>query len=102
MSARSDRTIRAPAAAALRYRSSRGAAPQVVARGRGEVAERILALAREHDVPVHEDADLLELLATCDLGDEIPPELYAVVAELLLYLYRLNGKLAAEPGARAA
>ena len=46
--------------------------------------------------PVREDADLLELLAVCDLGDEIPPELYSAVAELLSYLFRLNASLAPE------
>ena len=80
-------------AVALRYAQGGEAAPHVSAKGQGEVAERILALAREHGVPVHEDADLVALLATCDLGDEIPVELFTAVAELLTYLYRVNGEL---------
>ncbi len=81
-------------AVALRYDRSALPAPSVVAKGKGELARRILELARENDVPVREDADLLELLAACDLGQEIPFELYHAVAELLAYLQRLNGELA--------
>ena len=80
---------------ALRHDRERGraaAAPSVVARGEGEVGRRILELARRHGVPVREDRDLLELLATCSLGDEIPTELFGAVAELLAYLYRLNSE----------
>ena len=82
---------------ALRYDEKSEAAPRVVARGRGEIAERILAAAHEHEVPVREDADLLELLSVCDLGQEIPADLYSAVAELLTYLWRLNEELATEP-----
>jgi len=91
---------RARRAVALRYEQAAGkSAPEVVAKGRGEVAQRILELARAHDVPVREDADLLELLAVCSLGDEIPSELYAAVAELLAYLFQLNEELGgAGPG----
>jgi len=87
-----------PLAVALRYERADMAAPRVTAKGAGELAQRILALAREHDVPVRTDPDLLELLAACDLGAEIPAELYQVVAELLAFLQRLN---AAEGRARA-
>jgi flagellar biosynthesis protein len=78
---------------ALRYSPDSSAAPEVTARGSGEVAKKILALAREHDIPIREDEDLLELLAGVSLGDEIPVELYQVVAELLTYLYRLNDSM---------
>jgi flagellar biosynthesis protein len=77
-------------AVALRYERGDAPAPRVTAKGAGELAQRILALAREHDVPVREDPDLLALLAACDLGVEIPPELYHAVAELLAFLHRLN------------
>jgi flagellar biosynthesis protein len=80
-------------AVALRYDGEGGSAPELVAKGKGEIAEAILSSARANGVPVREDADLLELLSACDLGQEIPTELYAVVAELLTYLYRLNGSL---------
>lgn len=82
-------------AVAVRYeRESDSGAPEVVARGRGEVAERILELAREHGVPVREDKDLVQLLAACELGEEIPVEAWSAIAEILAWLYRLNG----EPG----
>lgn len=78
---------------ALRHDPERRGAPDLVAKGSGEIADRILALAKEHDVPVREDRDMLQLLALCDVGDEIPVELYTAVAELLAYLYRLNTEL---------
>jgi len=83
-------------AVALDYARSAGGAPRVVAKGRGELAERIVELAAEHGVPLETNADLAELLGACDVGDEIPDELYVVVAELLRYLYALNGELAGE------
>jgi flagellar biosynthesis protein len=86
---------RPPRAVALRYEPGRGA-PRVAAKGQGDLAEAILALARHHGVPVREDPDLLVLLAACDLGAEIPAELYQTVAELLAYLYRLNAAPAAD------
>ena len=78
-------------AAALRYLRGKDEAPRVVARGRGAVAERILEIARRHGVPVHRDTDLAEVLVKLDLGDWVPPELYKAVAEVLAYLYRMNG-----------
>ena len=82
-------------AVALRYRAHADAAPKLVAKGEGLVAARIIELARAHGVPVREDPDLVRLLAACDLGEAIPPELYGVVAELLTYLYALNRRLGA-------
>jgi flagellar biosynthesis protein len=79
-------------AVALKYLMNQDPAPQVVAKGRGLVAQRILDLARQHGVPVHSDSDLVEVLARLDLGAYIPPELYKAVAEILAYLYRVNKK----------
>lgn len=87
------RRYQKPRAVALAYDRDEESAPRVLAEGQGEIARRILELAQAHDVPVHEDADLVELLAALDVGDEIPVDLYAVIAELLAYLYRLNGEL---------
>lgn len=87
---------------ALRYERASESAPRVVAQGRGHVAETILEFARVHGVPVHADADMVELLGACELGAEISPELYEVVAQLLAFLYRTNaGLLRAEPAAGA-
>ena len=81
-------------AVALRYDESAVRAPVVVASGVGEIAQHILDVARQHGVPVREDTDLVTLLAGCDLGEEIPVDLYEAVAELLTFLYRLNESLA--------
>jgi flagellar biosynthesis protein len=78
-------------AVALKYLRGKDDAPRVVARGRGAVAERILDIARRHGVPIHRDTDLAEVLVKLDLGDWVPPELYKAVAEVLAYLYRMNG-----------
>jgi flagellar biosynthesis protein len=77
-------------AAALRYQGE--GAPEVVAAGAGHVAARILEEARRAGVPVREDAALAEALAKLQLGTEIPPELYAAVAEALVWAYRLDGR----------
>lgn len=75
---------------ALRYERGEQPAPRVTAKGAGELARRLLAVARENGVPVRQDPDLLELLSACDVGAEIPDELYRAVAELLAFLHRLN------------
>jgi flagellar biosynthesis protein len=80
-------------AAALHYRSGSDRAPTVVAKGRGHVARKIIALARKNGVPVHEDRHLVEILSTIDLYEEIPTELYKAVAEVLAYIYRMSKKL---------
>ena len=83
----SDRQI----AVALRYLRGRDQAPRVIAKGRGSVAERILQIARKNDVPVHPDTDLVEVLVRLELDQFIPADLYQAVAEILSYLYRMNG-----------
>ncbi len=79
-------------AAALKYRQGVDAAPKVVARGRGWLAERIISLAREHGVAIHEDKALVEILSTLDMYEETPPELYRAVAEVLTFIYKMNGR----------
>jgi flagellar biosynthesis protein len=81
-------------AAALRYDADAGGAPTVVAAGTGEVAERIIALAREHGVPVRDDAALAEALARLELEAEVPVELWTAVAEALVWAYRLTSQSA--------
>lgn len=79
-------------AVALAYTQT-DAAPRVVARGRGVVAEQIIARAREHGVYVHESPELLTLLMQVDIDEHIPPQLYLAVAELLAWLYHIeNGQ----------
>jgi flagellar biosynthesis protein len=82
-----------PVAVALDYDAPRDAAPRVVAKGRGEIAQRIVDLARQNGVAVRKDADLAELLSALELDQEIPVEAFAAVAEILSYIYRANGRL---------
>lgn len=79
-----------PVAAALQYQPGEDGAPRVVASGYGKTAEKILELARENGVPICDDPILAAVLSQVNLGDEIPPELYKVVAEVLAYVYRLS------------
>jgi flagellar biosynthesis protein len=83
-------------AVALAYSQADGA-PRVVAKGRGLLAEQIIARAHEHGVYVHESAELVSLLMQVDLDQHIPPQLYLAVAELLAWLYRLENGLGAAP-----
>jgi flagellar biosynthesis protein len=81
-----DRTREAIALAYLQT----DAAPRVVARGKGLIAEQIIARAHEHGVYVHESPELVALLTQVDIDQSIPPQLYLAVAELLAWLYRLE------------
>ena len=76
-------------AVALAYRNGE-AAPKVVAKGRGLVAEQIIAVAAEAGVYVHESKELVSLLMDIDLDRQIPPTLYRVIAELLAWLYHIE------------
>jgi len=77
-------------AVALRYDREVNQAPEVVAAGRGFLAEKILETARAHDVPLHEDQELVEALLRLPVGSEIPPELYELVARVLAFVLRLD------------
>lgn len=84
-------------AVALTYRQS-DSAPRVVARGRGLIADEIIAKAKEHGVFVHESPELVALLMQVDIDQHIPAQLYVAVAELLAWLYRLeNGEAVPVP-----
>lgn len=79
-------------AVALRYDAAKREAPEVVASGRGRIAEKIIELAEAHGIYIKQDPDLVEVLSRLDIGDAIPPELYVVVAEILAFVYRVNAK----------
>lgn len=86
-------------AVALEY-DPEDAAPKIIATGKGAIAERIIEKAKEADVPIHQDNKLADTLSKLEIGDMIPPELYAVVAEILVYVdamdkikAKMNGKL---------
>lgn len=84
-------------AVALKYAPGQ-AAPTVVAKGRGLIADEIIARAKEHGIYVHESPELVALLSQVNLDDQIPPQLYIAVAELLAWLYQVEeGALPATP-----
>lgn len=78
-------------AVALHY--DRTGAPRVVAKGRGTIGEKIIELAKAHDIPIEENEVLAGALSNVELGDEIPAELYKAVAEVLIFVLRLSGRL---------
>lgn len=78
-------------AVSLQYSGS--GAPIVTAKGKGHVAEQILALAKEHDIPISQDLELVELLSQVEIDQEIPEILYEAVAQVLIFAYELSGKM---------
>ncbi|MFZ6725982.1 EscU/YscU/HrcU family type III secretion system export apparatus switch protein [Undibacterium sp. MH2W] len=78
-------------AVAIAYETG-SAAPKVVAKGKGLVADAIIARAKEHSIHVHESKELVSLLMKVELDKEIPPTLYRVVAELLAWLYHIDAE----------
>jgi len=77
-------------AVALKYEATKNSAPQVVAKGEGKSAQNIIKLAKEHDVPLKKDENLVELLSKVELDAEVPPQMYKAVAEIFSFLYKLN------------
>jgi len=88
-------TPQRPAAAALHWDPVGTAPPEIIATGRGMIAEEIVAAAREHGIPLHQDPGLVEALSKLDIGTVIPRELYAVVAEVLAFVYSVDAEAAA-------
>jgi len=80
-------------AAAISYDAEKNRAPRLVAKGSGNIADKIIEIARQHDIPMVKDENLVQVLEALDLETEIPPELYRAVAEVLAFIYRLNNKL---------
>ena len=79
-------------AVALGYNRQKDNSPKVVATGSGEIAKNIINLAKSHNIPIKEDADLVEVLSKVDLNQEIPPNLYKAVAEIFSFLYKMTNK----------
>lgn len=84
-------------AIALKYDKATHHAPQVTAKGSELVAEEILRLAREHEVPIYEDPELTVALSQIDIGDEIPESLYLAIAEVIAFVYQLEGQKSDKP-----
>jgi flagellar biosynthesis protein len=86
-----------PQAIALQYDPERDHAPRVTAAGQGELAERILAAARQSRIPIHQDPFLANALAEVSISSCIPPACYALVAEILAYVYRIQAQRGPQP-----
>jgi flagellar biosynthesis protein len=82
---------KAQLAVALHY--DRSGAPRVVAKGRGSLGAKIIEVAKAHDIPIEENEVLAGALSNVELGDEIPAELYKAVAEVLIFVLRLSGRI---------
>ncbi|WP_027414579.1 EscU/YscU/HrcU family type III secretion system export apparatus switch protein [Aneurinibacillus terranovensis] len=93
-------TNRRKEAVALRYDPGQADAPVVVAKGKGLIADSILEKAREHHVPIQEDPSLVEVLGKLELNEQIPAELYQVVAEILAFVYQTDRRGKTDDGQR--
>jgi flagellar biosynthesis protein len=82
--------INGPTAAVIRYDEETGKSPTVVAQGTGYVAQKIIELAKQHNVHIQEDPLLVQNLLNLDLGNSIPPQLYAVIAEILILIEEIE------------
>jgi len=79
-------------AVALKYNADEQAAPKVTAKGEGNIAQKILEIAKENDIPIKKDEDLVEMLSSIELDREVPPEMYKAVAEVFSFIYNLTNK----------
>lgn len=87
-----------PKAVALTYQPTKSEAPIVTAKGQGKVAENIVEIAKQHGIPIKEDTSLVEVLSQLDLEQQIPVELYQLVAEILSSVYEADQLVAARKG----
>lgn len=90
-------TAKRKKAAALGYEAATDRAPKVLAAGAGAIAEKILDIAKIHQVPIHHDPELAGLLASLQVGQYIPPELYKLVAEVLAFIYEIDEHYGLKP-----
>ncbi|MHB1697341.1 MAG: EscU/YscU/HrcU family type III secretion system export apparatus switch protein [bacterium] len=81
-------------ASALRYDSKKNSAPLLIAKGRGELAEKIIEIAKKENIPITKNNMLADMLDGLDIYEEIPPEMYKVVANIFAFLHKLNEKAA--------
>jgi flagellar biosynthesis protein len=79
-------------AAALRYEKGKDNAPKVIAKGQRKIAEKIIEIAKKENIPIKEDEELVEILSSLDINEEIPPQLYEAVAKILAFIYKNSKK----------
>lgn len=75
-------------AAALKYDATKDNAPKVTAKGEGKTAQKIIEIAKENDIPIKQDENLIELLSKVELDHEVPPEMYKAIAEVFSFIYK--------------
>ncbi len=80
-------------AIALRYDENKDKAPVLIAKGQGSIAETIIKLAKENNIPIVEDKDLIEAMINIDIYEEIPPELYKAIAQVLIFVKYVRKKI---------
>ncbi len=81
-----------PTAAVIKYDNNQEVAPTIIAQGSGQVAKRIIELAQQNNIHMQEDESLIGTLLNIDLGESVPPQLYAAIAEILLLLEEIEKK----------
>lgn len=86
------RAINGPSAAVIRYDESQGGSPTLVAQGKGLLALKIMELAKQNNIQMQEDEGLIQHLLDIDLGENVPPQLYSVIAEILLLIEEMEKK----------
>lgn len=82
--------LNGPSAAVIKYDEESGKSPVVIAQGKGQVAEQIITLAKKNNIHMQEDSTLVANLLDMDLGDNVPPQLYSVMAEILLLIEEME------------
>jgi flagellar biosynthesis protein len=85
-------------AVALKYEDDSDEAPMVIASGRGDIADKMIQTARQESIPIYEDSSLAQVLTSLEMGTAIPPELYQAVAEVIAFVWRLDGKYSGKTG----
>ncbi len=79
-------------AVALKYKAYEDLAPKVIAKGKGEIAKKIIEKAKKYDVPLFQNEEMANMLLNVDVGEEIPPKMYEAVVEVFVWLYKLEEK----------
>ncbi len=85
-----DKSNKDKKAVALKYNHNKDRAPKVIAKGKGEIAKKIIEIARENKIPLYEDRGLAQILEALDMNMEIPQSLYKAIAEVLVFIYKLD------------
>ncbi len=81
-----------PKATALKYKANQNTAPIITAQGTGSIAKNIIQIAKENDIPIRQDEDLVNILSQIELNQEIPEELYKAVAEIFSFIYGVSNE----------